>query len=102
MAAFLFCPGTVAASPRTDIQVPSRLGWTVLTFSAMTSRLSRWLNDPLILMIFAAGLLAFAVQSRELGTADTMHRLQTTHSPWTSQPQVLPSEYPEFGIHGRK
>ena len=83
------------------IQVPSRLGWTVLTFSAMTSRLSRWLNDPLILLIFAAGLLAFAVQSGELGTADTMHRLQTTHWLWTSQPQVLPSEYPEFGLHGR-
>src|SRR5438309_3858793 len=30
-----------------------------------------------------------------------MHRLQTTHWLWTSQPQVLPSEYPEFGLHGR-
>jgi len=67
----------------------------------MTSRLSRWLNDPLILLISAAGLLAFVVQSGELGTADTMHRLQTTHWLWTSQPQVLPSEYPEFGLHGR-
>ena len=45
----------------------------------MTSRLSQWLNDPLILLIVTAGLLAFAVQSGELGTADTMHRLQTTH-----------------------
>ena len=67
----------------------------------MTSPLSRWLNNPLILLIFAAGLLAFAVQSGELGTADTMHRLQTTHWLWTSQPQVFPSEYPEFGLHGR-
>ena len=67
----------------------------------MTSRLSRWLNDPVILLIFAAGLLAFAVQSGELGTADTMHRLQTTHWLWTSQPQVFPHEYPEFGLHGR-
>src|SRR5256885_14195036 len=83
------------------IQVPSRLGWTVLTFSAMTSRLSRWLNDPRILLIFAAGLLAFAVQSGELGTSDTMHRLQTTHWLWTSEPQVLPNEYPDFGLHGR-
>lgn len=49
----------------------------------------------------AAGLLAFVVQSGELGTADTMHRLQTTHWMWTSQPQVFPNEYPEFGLPGR-
>jgi hypothetical protein len=67
----------------------------------MTSRLCRRLNDPLILLIFTAGLLAFVVQSGELGTADTMHRLQTTHWLWTSQPQVFPNEYPEFGLHGR-
>jgi hypothetical protein len=30
-----------------------------------------------------------------------MHRLQTTHWLWTSQPQVLANEYPEFGLHGR-
>ncbi|MGA8429455.1 MAG: hypothetical protein WB729_06510 [Candidatus Sulfotelmatobacter sp.] len=30
-----------------------------------------------------------------------MHRLQTTHWLWTSEPQVFPSEYPEFGLHGR-
>jgi hypothetical protein len=46
-------------------------------------------------------LTAFAVQSGELGTSDTMHRLQTTHSFWTSEPPVFPNEYPEFGIHGR-
>ena len=82
-------------------QVPPPPGGIVLPFSTMTSRLSRWLNDPVILVIFAAGLLAFAVQSGELGTADTMHRLQTTHWLWTSQPQVFPNEYPEFGLHGR-
>jgi hypothetical protein len=48
-----------------------------------------------------AGLLAFVVQSGEVGTADTMHRLQTTHWIWTSQPQVFPNEYPEFGLRGR-
>jgi hypothetical protein len=48
-----------------------------------------------------AGLLAFVVQSGELGTSDTMHRLQTTHWLWTSEPQVFPYEYPEFGLHGR-
>jgi len=67
----------------------------------MTSRLSRWLRDPLFLLCLAAGLLAFVVQSGELGSADTMHRLQTTHWLWTSQPQVFPNEYPEFGLHGR-
>ena len=67
----------------------------------MTSRLRRWLGDPLVLLCMAAGLLAFVVQSGELGTADTMHRLQTTHWLWTSQPQLFPNEYPEFGLHGR-
>jgi hypothetical protein len=48
-----------------------------------------------------AGLAAFVVQSGELGSSDTMHRLQTTHSFWTSEPPVFPQEYPEFGVHGR-
>ena len=67
----------------------------------MTSRLGRWLRDPLFLLSLTAGLLAFVVQSGELGTADTTHRLQTTHWLWTSEPQVFPNEYPEFGLHGR-
>jgi hypothetical protein len=67
----------------------------------MTPRFSRCLRDPLFLLCLTAGLLAFVVQSGELGTADTMHRLQTAHWLWTSQPQVFPNEYPEFGLHGR-
>jgi len=67
----------------------------------MTSRLRRWLSDPLVLLCLTAGLLAFVVQSGELGTSDTTHRLQTTHWLWTSEPQVFPNEYPEFGLHGR-
>jgi hypothetical protein len=67
----------------------------------MGSRFFHFLNDPLVLLCLAAGLLAFVVQSGELGTADTMHRLQTTHWLWTSEPQVFPNEYPEFGLHGR-
>jgi hypothetical protein len=67
----------------------------------MSSRIRRWLSDPLVLLCLAAGLLAFVAQSGELGTADTMHRLQTTHWLWTSEPQVFPDEYPEFGLHGR-
>jgi hypothetical protein len=67
----------------------------------MNSRVRRWLADPLVLLCLVAGLLAFVVQSGELGTSDTTHRLQTTHWMWTSDPQVLPYEYPEFGLHGR-
>ena len=67
----------------------------------MTSRVGRWLHDPLFLLCLSAGLLAFVVQSGELGTSDTTHRLQTTHWLWTSEPQVFPNEYPEFGLHGR-
>jgi hypothetical protein len=67
----------------------------------MTSRFGRWLRDPLFLLCVTAGLLAFVVQSGELGTSDTTHRLQTTHWMWTSEPQVFPDEYPEFGLHGR-
>jgi hypothetical protein len=67
----------------------------------MISRVRVWLRDPLFLLCLTAGLLAFVVQSGELGSADTMHRLQTTHSLWTSQPQVFANEYPEFGLRGR-
>ncbi len=74
---------------------------SVLPSNAMTSSLGLKLQNPLFLLCLAAGLLAFVVQSGELGTADTMHRLQTTHWLWTSQPQVFPYEYPEFGLHGR-
>jgi hypothetical protein len=67
----------------------------------MPSRLGSWVRDPLFLLCLTAGLLAFVVQSGELGTSDTTHRLQTTHWLWTSEPQVFPNEYPEFGLHGR-
>jgi hypothetical protein len=66
----------------------------------MPSYLSR-LREPVFILCVVAGLLAFVVQSGELGTADTMHRLQTAHWLWTSEPQVFPNEYPEFGLHGR-
>jgi len=58
-------------------------------------------RSPRLFLALVAGLLAFCVQSGELGTADTMHRLQTTHWLWTHEPQVFPNEYPEFGLHGR-
>ena len=65
------------------------------------TRLALWLQNPVVLLCLTAGLLAFVVQSGELGTADTTHRLQTTHWIWTSEPQVFPQEYSEFGIRGR-
>jgi len=58
-------------------------------------------RNPKLLLSLAAALLAVVVQSGELGSADTMHRLQTAHSFWTSEPAVFPNEYPEFGVHGR-
>jgi hypothetical protein len=63
--------------------------------------LRRWLRDPLFLLAIAAGLIAFVVQSGELGSADTTHRLQSAHALWTAEPAVFPNEFPEFGVHGR-
>jgi hypothetical protein len=58
-------------------------------------------SRPLSLLLLVTALFTFLIQSGELGTADTMHRLQVTHSFWTGEPQVFPNEYPEFGLHGR-
>jgi hypothetical protein len=44
--------------------------------------LRRWWCDPLILLAVAAGLIAFVMQSGELGTPGTTHRLQSVHSFW--------------------
>ena len=52
-------------------------------------------------LLLVTALVTFLIQSGELGTSDTTHRLQVTHSFWTSEPQVFPYEYPEFGVHGR-
>src|SRR5580700_11298574 len=71
------------------------------TMQTMPLPVAHRLRDPLFLLCLTAGLLAFVVQSGELGTSDTAHRLQTTHWLWTSEPQVFPYEYPEFGLHGR-
>jgi hypothetical protein len=67
----------------------------------MITYIRKWFRDPVFLLALAAGLIAFAVQSGELGTSDTTHRLQATHALWTSEPPVLPYEYPDFGLHGR-
>jgi hypothetical protein len=67
----------------------------------MTSRPAHWTLDPLFLLCLTAGLLAFVVQSGELGTADTTFRLQATHWLWAGTPQVNTDDYPDFGLHGR-
>src|SRR5215475_5544296 len=67
----------------------------------MLSRLSSCLQNPVVLLCLVAALSAFVIQSGELGTSDTTYRLQTAHSIWTSEPEVFPQEYPEFGLHGR-
>jgi hypothetical protein len=64
-------------------------------------RFRQWSSDPLILLCLATGLAAFVVQSGELGTSDTLHRLKTSHSWWAGTPPVTQDEYPEFGIYGR-
>jgi uncharacterized membrane protein len=65
------------------------------------SKIRRWFGDPVFLLALSAALIAIAVQSGELGSADTDRRLQTTHSWWTSEPPVFPNEYPDFGVRGR-
>jgi hypothetical protein len=67
----------------------------------MIDRLAWWFSSPRFSLALTAAVLAIVVQSGELGSADTMHRLQTAHSFWTSEPPVFPNEYPEFGLHGR-
>jgi hypothetical protein len=58
-------------------------------------------SSPVCLLLLVTALFTFLIQSGELGTSDTTHRLQVAHSLWTSQPQVFSDEYPEFGLHGR-
>ena len=67
----------------------------------MNDRSRSKFSSPVFLLALAAALIAIVVQSGELGSADTMHRLQSTHSFWTSEPPVFSDEYPEFGVHGR-
>jgi hypothetical protein len=67
--------------------------------NSLTSR--RWFREPLWLLAITAALIAFVVQSGELGSADTTHRLQSAHALWTGEPPVFPNEFPEFGVHGK-
>ena len=67
----------------------------------MRARIRSFFSRPAFLLAAVAFLAAGVVQSGELDSSDTMHRLQTAHSFWTSEPAVFPNEYPEFGLHGR-
>jgi hypothetical protein len=73
----------------------------MLDLSSMRPGQRRILNRPAFWLGLAALLTALLVQSGDLGSIDTVRRLQTTHSFWTSAPAVLPGEYPEFGVMGR-
>ena len=61
----------------------------------------RLFNHPGFLVGLAAFLTAVLVQSGELGSIDTVLRLQTTHSLWTSASLVLPEDYRVIGLVGR-
>jgi hypothetical protein len=67
----------------------------------LANKIRRRFGDPVFLVALAAGLIAFAVQSGELGTSDTQYRLQSAHAFWTGEPEVFPNEYPDFGVRGR-
>src|ERR1700722_12625332 len=69
--------------------------------AASPANSKRWFQKPLVLLAVIAALAACVVQSGELGSSDTQHRLQAAQSFWTSEPAVFKDEYPEFGIHGR-
>jgi hypothetical protein len=73
----------------------------MLDLSSKRTGQKRILNNPAFWLGLVALLTAFLVQSGDLGSIDTVRRLQTTHSFWTSAPAVLPGEYPEFGVMGR-
>lgn len=59
------------------------------------------IGNPLFLVGIVAFLTALLVQPGDLGSIDTMRRLQTTHSFFTRVPPVAPEDYPAFGIVGR-
>ena len=85
----------------TAVRLESVLGVDYDAPSTMTVRSRPLFGNPAFLVGLVAFLAAFVVQSGELGSSDTTHRLQATHSFWTSAPAVEAQDYPEFGIHGR-
>ena len=81
-----------------------RFGLPFLPHAIMKAMMKSWMRRPQcvpFLLAAIAFLSTLLIQSGELGTSDTMHRLQTAHAFWTGEPAVFPSEYPEFGLIGR-
>lgn len=81
-----------------------RFGLPFLPRAIMKAMMMSWMRRPQgvpFLLAAIAFLSTLLAQSGELGTSDTMHRLQTAHAFWTGEPAVFPSEYPEFGLIGR-
>jgi hypothetical protein len=72
-----------------------------MALRAVRARFKKLIGNPVFLLGVAAFLTALLLQSGELGSSDTTRRLQTTHSFWTSEPPVVPEDYPEFGVVGR-
>ena len=64
----------------------------------MKAQQNRILDRPAFLLTLAAFLTALLVQSGELGSIDTINRLQTTHSYWTSKPSVPDGTVVKFGF----
>ena len=67
----------------------------------MHSRIHAFFRRPAVLLALTAFLTALVVQPGEPGSSDTAYRIQTAHSFWTSDPPVLPQDYPDFGLIGR-
>jgi hypothetical protein len=66
----------------------------------MKARPQSVLSHSAFLVGLAAFLTALLVQSGELGSIDSVIRLQTTHSFWTSAPPV-PDNSIDFGVKGK-
>ena len=66
------------------------------------SRRFRVLLNPVLLVGLTAMLTAVAVQPGDLGSIDTIRRLQTTRSFWTSAPTVMPGDMGILGKNGQR
>jgi hypothetical protein len=72
------------------------------TTPSTEGKLPNEVRRRIYLLLLAAFLTALIVQPGSLGSVDTVRRLQTTHSFWTSAPAVVQGDYPGFGLVGRK
>jgi hypothetical protein len=59
------------------------------------------LGRPALLVGLLAVLTALAIAPGDLGSADTLRRLQTTRSFWTAEPAVMPGDLSLVGRNGK-